>query len=144
MRHPKVLLCSLGLLFACKPEPSPKAPASQPSSQPSSVPASQPGNNDKSDLVLTRTKDSIIVLSDVHVVDKLYPSMTGPTSKSVFAITEDNKEKLIWITGYKATMTGADGLEPKAQQYMCHSNLDWHEKPAQFRKARVNERVVQT
>ncbi|MCP3912310.1 MAG: hypothetical protein GY713_15300, partial [Actinomycetia bacterium] len=40
------------------------------------------------------------------------------------AAAEDGEPELLWITGYRAVMVGADGSAPMAQEFMCHSNLD--------------------
>jgi hypothetical protein len=83
------------------------------------------------------------VLSPIYTVDRKYRSMMGPYSEQQilldgvpepgsedFAQGEDppppagDDPDLLWITGYRAVMVGADGSEPAAQEFMCHSNLD--------------------
>lgn len=65
-----------------------------------------------------------IVLSPVYDVDKKYKSMMGPQSTTTVALGDQKKKELVWITGYEATMVGADGRSSMPQEFMCHSNLD--------------------
>ncbi len=87
------------------------------------------------------------VLSPIYTIDRKYRSMMGPYSEQQilldgvpepgseqyapqpFAPPEGSQSpsgepELLWITGYRAVMVGADGAEPMAQEFMCHSNLD--------------------
>jgi len=109
--------------------------------KPSSRPVLRASGEGERAARLTRTASSVTVLSGVHVVDRLYPSMTGPKTKGGFQITEDDKPELIWITGYEATMKSSDGRVSESQQYMCHSNLDWAGRLPGFQKNRNNKRV---
>lgn len=68
-----------------------------------------------------RTKE---VLSPVYRVDKKYKSMMGPQSTAEVHLGDPKKNELVWITGYDATMVGADGRSSMPQEFMCHSNLD--------------------
>lgn len=64
------------------------------------------------------------ILSKTYVVDKKYRSMQGPASTVEVRLGETNQRELMWITGYRAVMVGADGKTPMPQEFMCHSNLD--------------------
>lgn len=88
------------------------------------------------------------VLSPVYTIDQKYRSMMGPYSEQQILLdgvpepgseqfaaeppapaadgpaAGDAEPELLWITGYRAVMVGADGSEPMAQEFMCHSNLD--------------------
>ncbi len=64
------------------------------------------------------------VLSDVYLIDRKYPSMTGPSSSQGVRLQTEDVEELVWITGFQATMVDAGGEEQVAQEFMCHSNLD--------------------
>lgn len=64
------------------------------------------------------------VLSPVYKVDKKYKSMMGPQSTAEVRLGDVQSRELLWITGYEATMVGKDGRSPRAQEFMCHSNLD--------------------
>ena len=54
--------------------------------------------------------------------------MKGPTSRQTVAFSEAGTRELLWVTGYRATMVGADGESPMSQEYMCHSNLNFDAK----------------
>ena len=64
-------------------------------------------------------------LSPVYTVDREYRSMTGPTSTQQVVFAEAASKELLWITGYRAVMVGADGESSMPQEFMCHSNLDF-------------------
>ena len=64
------------------------------------------------------------MLSPVYDVDKKYKSMMGPQSTTSIELGDPKKKELVWITGYEATMVGADGKSSMPQDFMCHSNLD--------------------
>ncbi|MCH9650106.1 MAG: hypothetical protein K0U98_17855 [Deltaproteobacteria bacterium] len=69
------------------------------------------------------------ILSEVYSVDRPYRSMMGPQGFQTLALGEEGVEELepgelLWITGYRATMVGADGSTAMSQEFMCHSNLD--------------------
>jgi hypothetical protein len=67
-------------------------------------------------------------LSPVYTVDREYRSMKGPQSRQTVAFPEAGTRELLWVTGYRATMVGADGESPMSQAYMCHSNLNFDAK----------------
>jgi len=64
------------------------------------------------------------VLSETYQVDKKYRSMMGPFGQQDVLLEELEEPELLWITGYRAVMVGADGESPQPQEFMCHSNLD--------------------
>ena len=64
------------------------------------------------------------VLSKIYQVDKKYRSMMGPYGQQDVLLEETEAPELLWITGYRAVMVGADGESPQPQEFMCHSNLD--------------------
>jgi hypothetical protein len=64
------------------------------------------------------------ILSDTYVVNQKYRSMKGPYSQKAVHLGDAGVPELLWITGYRAVMVGADGATPKPQEFMCHSNLD--------------------
>ena len=65
--------------------------------------------------ILTRTFD----------VDRVYRSMKGPQSTDEVRLLDSEPPELLWITGYRAVMVGADGATPESPEFMCHSNLDF-------------------
>ncbi len=80
------------------------------------------------------------VLSPVYKVDKKYRSMMGPQSSTEVKLGDPKADELIWITGYEATMVGADGRTPQPQEFMCHSNLDLD--PVKHRRAVPSQAAI--
>ena len=64
------------------------------------------------------------VLSEIYNIDRKYRSMMGPSSGQEVRLLDVEPPELVWITGYEAVMVGPDGEAPRAQEFMCHSNLD--------------------
>lgn len=77
-----------------------------------------------SETVVTRSADRIEVLSKVHHIDRIYPSMTGPWSQVSLTLLENSKPELVWITGAEAEMLDAAGKSRMPEELMCHANLD--------------------
>jgi hypothetical protein len=84
---------------------------------------------------------STTVLSEIYTVDRKYRSMAGPSSLLVVTLGDAlpppegavarppflhpvPEPELLWVTGYRAVVVGADGETPASQEFMCHSNLD--------------------
>jgi cyclophilin family peptidyl-prolyl cis-trans isomerase len=67
-------------------------------------------------------------LSPVYTIDRPYRSMVGPSSTQVVSFPEVHADppELLWVTGYSAVVVGPDGESSKPQDYMCHSNLNFH------------------
>jgi len=70
------------------------------------------------------TLRSAQVLSKTYIVDRKYKSMAGPQSTQQLTLLSTVKPELLWVTGFRAVMVGADGQAPMSQEFMCHSNLD--------------------
>ena len=64
------------------------------------------------------------VLSPIYTVDRLYPSMLGPSEIQPLRLLESEPPELLWVTGFEATMVDASGENRLSQEFMCHSNLD--------------------
>jgi hypothetical protein len=80
-----------------------------------------------------------VLTAPVFLINREYRSMTGPTKSVEFKLTD--KSELLWLTGYRATMVGEDGVTPMPQDYMCHSNLDLNARNHQqiFRHQKVSD-----
>ncbi len=50
--------------------------------------------------------------------------MTGPSSSQGVRRPAVAPPELLWLTGDEAAMVGPDGKTDRAQEFMCHSNLD--------------------
>ena len=60
-------------------------------------------------------------------VDNIYTSMEGPKVMQGFQINP-NSEDLVWISGYQTQVMAADGITPMANDFMCHTNLDYYDQ----------------
>lgn len=56
------------------------------------------------------------------LLDRLYPSMTGPRKMQRLVLGSDS-DKEVWITGFRAEVLD-DKNQLASQQFMCHSSLD--------------------
>lgn len=63
-------------------------------------------------------------LSKTYIVDRKYKSMEGPQATQSMTLLNTVKPELLWVTGFRAVMVGADGESEMSQEFMCHSNLD--------------------
>lgn len=84
-------------------------------------------------------RQAAVLTAPVFLVDREYRSMTGPTKSIQFRLSD--QPELLWLTGYRATMVGEDGVTPMPQDYMCHSNLDINARNHQqiFRHQKVSD-----
>ncbi len=74
--------------------------------------------------VAARALTKVVLSKDYHV-DRYYKSMEGPSSEQNVLLLKKNPPQLLWITGFKTEMVGADGKTPMPADYMCHVNLDF-------------------
>lgn len=64
-------------------------------------------------------------ISPVYTIDKIYHSMEGPSSVERIYLGDPNAEaELLWVTGIRTEMVGADGSTPQLPELMCHVNVD--------------------
>jgi len=68
---------------------------------------------------------SIELLSQPYTIDRKYKSMEGPSGIQPITLTHADPPELLWITGYRVVVVGADGTSPASQEFMCHNNLDF-------------------
>lgn len=73
---------------------------------------------------VTRDVNRVDIISKVHHIDKIYPSMTGPWSATKVKLLEQAKPELVWITGAEVKMLDAEGKNRMPDEFMCHANLD--------------------
>ncbi len=64
------------------------------------------------------------VLSKVYTIDRKYHSMEGPFSVQKVFLGDPAVPELLWITGIRTEMMGADGRTPQLPELMCHVNVD--------------------
>lgn len=72
------------------------------------------------------TVHNLEVLSPIYKIDKIIKSMEGPQSSQPVYLTDSQPPELLWITGFKTDMVGADGKTPSLPEFMCHVNLDYN------------------
>ena len=65
------------------------------------------------------------VLSPTYKVDRIIRSMEGPQSAQDVTLLAGLPPELVWITGLRTEMVGADGKTPALADFMCHVNLDF-------------------
>jgi hypothetical protein len=75
------------------------------------------------DAVVSRTGGHVDVMSMRYDIDRIYKSMTGPSSRQPVQMLEGPPE-LVWITGAHVRMADGDGRRPMPDYFMCHTNLD--------------------
>jgi hypothetical protein len=64
-------------------------------------------------------------ISPVYTIDKIYHSMEGPSSVERIYLGDPNgTAELLWVTGIRTEMVGADGSTPQLPELMCHVNID--------------------
>jgi hypothetical protein len=63
------------------------------------------------------------LVSPVYTIDRIYKSMQGPASSIEFSMDTDGEPELLWVVGYSARMTNADGTASMSNEFMCHSNM---------------------
>lgn len=64
-------------------------------------------------------------ISPVYTIDKIYHSMEGPSSMERIYLGDPNgTAELLWVTGIRTEMVGADGSTPQLPELMCHVNVD--------------------
>jgi hypothetical protein len=67
----------------------------------------------------------VTLVSQSYHIDRLYPSMTGPSSVENVDLWPADRPELLWITGYRTTVVDAETQAPLSQEWMCHANLDF-------------------
>ena len=64
-------------------------------------------------------------ISPVYTIDKIYHSMEGPSSmERIYLGDPSATAELLWVTGIRTEMVGADGSTPQLPELMCHVNVD--------------------
>src|ERR1051325_6646370 len=70
-------------------------------------------------------KRHVEFLSEPYTIDRIYKSMAGPEGKQTVSLSSADPPELLWITGYRVRVGGADGRSAFSQEFMCHNNLDY-------------------
>jgi hypothetical protein len=69
-------------------------------------------------------RGSLTILSPIHTIDRIYPSMHGPSSVhgNVY-LAADAPRQILFVTGIESKLVGGDGRSPVSREFFCHSNL---------------------
>ena len=62
------------------------------------------------------------IISKVHTIDRVYPSMQGPSDTQHFQLQDGSEPELIWLRSARIDVVDGRG-EPISSEYLCHSNL---------------------
>ena len=62
------------------------------------------------------------IISKVHTIDRVYPSMKGPSDTQHFQLDDGSEPELIWLRSARVDVVDGQG-EPMSSEYLCHSNL---------------------
>lgn len=70
---------------------------------------------------------SVDIVSKTYTIDRKYKSMTGPQSTQKIKLLDSDSAppELLWVVGYHAIVIDSAAVKPMAQDFMCHSNLDF-------------------
>lgn len=63
------------------------------------------------------------VTTAAHLLDRLFPSMTGPGELQNDLTLGPPQDGLYWLTGYQAIMLDEQAEQRVGQQFMCHNSL---------------------
>jgi len=66
-------------------------------------------------------------LSPVYDIDRKYRSEEGPWSRQTVSLGEGAKRELLWITGIRTELVGADEKTPVLPEFMCHVSLNFED-----------------
>jgi hypothetical protein len=58
-------------------------------------------------------------------IDRIIRSMEGPFAYERVTLVEGGAPEILWVTGYRAEVVGADGAAGVSQEFMCHNNLSF-------------------
>jgi hypothetical protein len=65
------------------------------------------------------------IISRVYTIDQIFKSMEGPDSNDIVGLwDEQGPPELLWITGYRSDMVGADAVSESSPEFMCHSTMN--------------------
>ena len=69
-------------------------------------------------------RGSLAIISPVHRIDRIYPSMHGPSSvHGNLYLAAETRDQVLFVTGIDSKIVGGDGRSPVSREFFCHSNL---------------------
>lgn len=66
-------------------------------------------------------------LSPVYTIDRKYRSEEGPWTRESIRLGDAGSRELLWITGMRTEMVGADAATPMLPEFMCHASLNFED-----------------
>ena len=85
------------------------------------------------------------IISKVHTIDRVYPSMQGPSDTQHFQLQDGSEPELIWLRSARIDVVDGRG-EPISSEYLCHSNLYFSDYSQHFeifdRHVTSNQRFI--
>jgi hypothetical protein len=85
------------------------------------------------------------IISKVHTIDRIYPSMKGPSDTQYFQLGEGSEPELVWLKSTRLDIVDEQG-EPMSSEYLCHSNLYFSDYRRHFeifdRSVTANQRFI--
>ena len=62
-----------------------------------------------------------------YLVDRIYPSMRGPSEeRTAYRLVGGKENELLWITGFRATAVHSDSSTEASQEFVCHNTLSFN------------------
>lgn len=74
--------------------------------------------------------------SRVRHIDRIFPSMFGPTDDYDVVLAEGGRTEVLWITSARVDIVDREGTSELSPEYLCHSHLKF--EPNTFDKDRRN------
>jgi len=115
------LFMALGI--ACGSESEPPARPESPVAKVATAPAA----DTKADVTSSEAEPSpgsAGFTSRTFHVNQKWKSMEGPSHVQAVKLVNPERPELLWLTGYRAEIVGADPDQSVSQEFMCHNNLD--------------------
>jgi len=86
----------------------------------------------------------LVDYSKSYTIDKIYPSMKGPSDFHEIRLWNTPNPELLWITSAKMEILSAESEEAISSEYLCHGNFnlahpDWDERKAMFGNTTTQE-----
>jgi len=90
--------------------------------------------------------DSVEFKTKIFTMSEVYKSMFGPEDNERLGLTgaKGERPEIVWITGIRAEMVGADGETPESPEYFCHSNFSMATSQPANRKLIFGDHFRQT
>src|SRR5687768_11634811 len=69
-------------------------------------------------------RGSLTIISPAHRIDRIYPSMHGPSSvHGNLYLAPHLNDQVLFVTGIDSQLVSVDGRSAVSREFFCHSNL---------------------